>query len=384
MDFVEISIYNDSASMNNLSESAQQGRQSLKEFQKLFNPHIEAYLKRMQEKIHGEFDMDITKKAFDVFVDYATRDCKRLRASFVHFTHKMYGNPNEEAAIQAGIVIELEHAHLLMIDDYMDRSEFRRGGISAHREFENYYKEANYKGAELDHFGNSISVNASLVGGYLGQHLITELKVPDSVKVRFLENLDRNLIVTGIGQITDITNAYKPDVTENEVLKMLKWKTGVYTYENPIQTGAILANASDEELNKLAEFAIPGGIAFQLQDDILGMFGDSEVMGKSAMDDLMEGKYTLLVHNALKNGSKEQVEFLRKCLGNKNINKDDHEKVKQIITECGALEYTRNKALELTKQAKESLTNYADKAQLNNEGLDYLLNISDFVIERQK
>lgn len=369
--------------MSNLSASAQKGKQTLKDFQKIFNPEIEKYLEYMQTKIHGEFDMEVTKKAFDVFVDYSTREAKRLRASFVYYVHKMYNGKQEKGALQAGIVIELEHAHLLMVDDFMDRSKSRRGGPSAHLEFEKYYREANYSGANIEHFGNSISVNASLIGAYLGQHLLAEMEATADTRLRFLENLNRNLVITGIGQITDVTNAYRPSVSEEDVMKMLKWKTGVYTYENPIHTGAILAEAPDEELEKLAEFAIPGGISFQIQDDILGMFGDAKEMGKSAMDDLAEGKYTLLIHKALEKANEKQLQIIRRNLGRANITEQDHEDVKKVIVDTGALEYTRNKALELVKQAKDSLARNKDESW-NMEGFDYLNNIADYVIERKK
>ena len=367
--------------MAQLSESALRGKKSIKEFQKMFNPHIEEYLERMQQKIHGEFDIDITKRAFDVFVDYSTRECKRLRASFTYYVNKMFNGEKEKPAIQAGTIIEIEHAALLVADDFMDKSRFRRGGPAAHREFQKYFIDNGFYGNDEKHFGDSISASLSLIGAYLGEHLLAEMDTDPKTKFRFSENLNRNLIVTGLGQITDIVNSHKPNVTEDNVMKMLKWKTGVYTYQNPIQTGAILAGASDEEVNMLEGYAIPGGISFQIQDDILGMFGDAKVMGKSAMDDLTEGKYTLLIHKALENGDEKQQKIIRQNLGNPDATTQDHEDVKKVIEDTGSLEYSRKKALKLTTEAKDFLTKNKDD-NWNEEGYNYLLDIATYVIER--
>ncbi len=368
--------------MQNLSATAQKGRQTIKEFQTLFEPHIEEYFEKQLNRIEDEFDNGYSRYCIEIYKEICTRKAKRLRASFIYYVYKMFNGPNNNTAIDMGIIIELMHANWLIIDDFMDLSDTRRGGAAAHKILAQYHKEHHFKNLDSDHFGDALAVNIGVTGIFMATNLLLGLDLENGIIKELAKNISQKMEITAHGQITDVFNAVGVQVSEENVLKMLKWKTGVYTYENPIHIGAILAGATDKDLNKLSEYAIPGGISFQIQDDILGMFGNSEIMGKSAMDDLREGKYTLLVHKALENANQKQREILDKNIGNRNLTSEDHELVKKIIEDTGSLDYSKQKAKELVEQAKQSLVkNYDPK--WNQEGLDFLNNIADYVIERE-
>ena len=367
--------------MQNLSTTAKKGSQTIKEFQTLFEKHIKKYFDEQLVRIEKEFDNGYSKYCIELYKEMCTRKAKRLRASFIYYVYKMLNGANATTAIEMGIIIELMHANWLIIDDFMDLSDTRRGGAAAHKILSQYHKDHNFKNLDSDHFGDAIAVNIGVAGIFMATNLLLGLDLENGITRELAKNISQKMEITAHGQITDVFNAVGIQVSEENVLKMLKWKTGVYTYENPIHLGAIMAGANEDALKKLSEYAIPGGISFQIQDDILGMFGDSEVMGKSAMDDLKEGKYTLLIHKALENADEKQREILNKQVGNRNLTSEEHELVKKIIEDTGSLEYSKLKAKELVEQAKQSLVkNY--NPMWNQEGLDYLNNIADYVIER--
>ena len=363
-----------------LSDSAKNGKKALKDFQKLFNPCVESYFETHTEEIKKEVDTPLTTTALLSFKDLATRKCKRLRASFVYHTYKMFGGPDQDLALNLGIVIELVHAYLLAVDDFMDVSTYRRGGLTTHEFFKKEYESKSYFRGDPIHYGNAIAVNVGLIGCHMAMNLLNSLKIDDTLRTRISHNLNHRFELTGYGQMIDVTNSYRPNVTEQDVLDMLKWKTGVYTYENPIHTGALAAGATKRRLNELSEFAISGGISFQIQDDILGMFGDPKILGKSVMDDLKEGKYTLLIHKALENATPAEKKIIEKNLGNRNATDKDHNDVKQVIKSTGSLDYSKQVANDLVTKAIDGLNK--NFSGVDNKGKDYLVNIATYVVER--
>src|SRR4030042_6057598 len=110
---------------------------------------------------------------------------------------------------------------------------------------------------------------------------------------------------------------YKKKTTEKEVLKMYEYKTAKYTIEGPLHLGAILAGADDKLLKTFSAYAIPVGIAFQIQDDILGLFGDEKKLGKPVGSDIRQGKFTILAAKAVEKASGKQKKIIKNILGKK-------------------------------------------------------------------
>jgi len=354
----------------------------LEDFQKQINPLINEYFDKKileAEKIYPQTALEALK----VYRDVTTRGAKRARAAFAYMTYKMYGGTNLDEALKMGIVLELVHSYLLILDDFMDDSNIRRGDPTAHIMFKDYAKKHNFQSMDKSHFGESLAVTIAAAGFHMAMQILNELKFNDDVIERLSQNLNQKIEITAYGQIIDVANAASQNSSEEDVLKMLEWKTGVYTYENPIHIGAIMAGAdSPKELKALSEYAIPAGIAFQIQDDILGVFGKEEELGKSVKSDIAEGKYTLLVNYALEKGDSVQQEFLRSMLGNKSISDKELEQVRDIFISTKALERSREKAHELVLKAKGSLVKNHNPIW-KSEGLDYLNGIAEYMIERK-
>lgn len=370
--------------MSEISLEAEAGKQRLKEFRQEFEPYIKNYFIEQKNEFKDYLTKDYLEFGYDMINDIALRDAKRLRASFVYYVAQLFGDNKSEDRLKLGVVIEVIHAYLLILDDFMDMSDTRRGGLTGHKMYEAYFKEHNFVGDDALHFGNSMSSTVAIIAANMAAELLTTLDIEPNIILNLSKMIHKKIAITGYGQLEDVVNSVTPGVTEDDVMSMLEHKTGVYTYENPIHCGAILAGVTDQKtLDELTSFAIPAGIAFQIWDDVLGMFGDPATTGKSAMDDLREGKYTLLVHKVLENGSAEQVKVLKSHLGNRQVSTVQHAEVKKIIEDTGSLEYSRRKAEELIAQAHSALES-AKQLDWNQEAYEYLLGISKYTIERSK
>lgn len=352
----------------------------LKELQPEVGKEINRYFTQQLEEIKKKYSRH-SILPIEILHDISTRGAKRLRAAFVYYGYQMLGGTDLNAAMKLASIIEIVHAYLLVIDDFMDMSDQRRGGSTAHKILEKHHIDQNYK-YNASHFGNSIAVNVGIAGSHMAMQWLSELDIDVEKRVAISQNLNMMLVVTAHGQINDVINAYIPEVTEADVINVLKWKTAAYTYENPLHTGAILAGASQEDLNTLSQFATWGGVAFQVKDDILGTFGETDVTGKSDMDDMKEGKMTLLTVKALEKASPAQKETLTKALGNYELTDELHNDAKQIILETGALAFSEQIAQQYTERALKELS-AGKKDYWNEDFYDFIAGICDYVLKRK-
>jgi geranylgeranyl diphosphate synthase type I len=186
------------------------------------------------------------------------------------------------------------------------------------------------------------------------------------------------MLKTAAGQMLDVEVSLKRNgFDEQDSIKISHYKTAHYTIIGPMQLGAILAGAEGELLEKIEEFGKNLGIAFQIQDDILGVFGDEKTLGKSVTSDVEEGKNTLLISHALKHADTKQKAFLEMHYGKGELTEENFAKLKQILETTGALDYSRQKAVKyvsLAKQVIPELTGNKQHVQLLSELADFLIN----------
>jgi len=159
-------------------------------------------------------------------------------------------------------------------------------------------------------------------------------------------------------------------------------KTAIYTYENPLHIGAILAGTNKDKLELLSKYALPGGIAFQLQDDILGLFGTPEETGKPNFSDLRQGKMSLLILKALEEASIDQKRVIAKAWGNDKVSKNQAEAVRKIVVETGSLDYSRRIAIKWARKAQLAIPEMV-KRGWNKNSINYLDGIAQYMVERR-
>lgn len=342
---------------------------------------IEKYIKsKYGDLIKGYHS--VSDKGIDLFADYILRPAKRLRGSFIIEAYSMFQPTSSiDKIYDVSIAIEMIHAYLLLIDDFNDKSDIRRTQPTGHRIFEQYFKDNNLRG-DAQHFGYSLSTLSSLIGMHHAINLIIDMDIEERLKTKIIKTINDTVNITAVGQSRDIFNGSDINAIEESVIKVHEYKTAYYTYHNPIQLGCILANQPDDTLDKFKGYTIPAGIAFQIQDDILGVFGDPKDTGKSNMDDIVEGKATLLTTYARQKSNSNQLKILNKGLGNRDLDQKTFKDIQNIIIETKALEYSKQKALELVTSAKEHMYKAFGEYK-DTDGFKFIVGIADYMIERK-
>lgn len=248
-----------------------------------------------------------------------------------------------EQALTLGAALECFHAAALVHDDIIDRSETRRGRSSVHYSFTQMHQERKWRGS-ASHFGLSAAV---LVGDLL-QFWADELfscALTDSEEASILcqrvyPHIHRMRTEVAYGQYFDTLEEQHTHFAEYSVqlertTRILLYKTAKYTVEAPLLIGASLLGASPTLLEALSEFAIPAGVAFQLRDDLLGVFGDPKITGKPAGDDLITGKRTVLTALTRKSLSDSQRQLFDELLGT-DLSAEQVRMLQKTMIESGA------------------------------------------------
>jgi len=218
---------------------------------------------------------------------------KRLRPQFCFAGWLVAGgSPDEPAIVPAAAALEWLQGSALVHDDLMDGSDTRRGRPSVHRAFEATHRLERREG-DAAGFGESVAV---LLGDLMLSWCDELFRASDLPTVpTALAYLDLCKTEVVAGQFLDVVGQTRDTLSVEEAMRVVRFKSAKYTVERPLHMGAALAGGDDELIGALSEVALPLGEAFQLRDDVLGVFGDPAVTGKPAGDDLREGKRTVLI-----------------------------------------------------------------------------------------
>lgn len=353
-------------------------QKKLVEYDKLIDKDIALYVENVQRSTLKKYGKN-SREASDAYLEVLARGGKHIRGALVMCGYEMLGGSDTKMIVQAARALEMIHTYLLIIDDINDRSATRRGGPSAHKLIAQKHQAHKLLG-DSEHFGESIAMNAALVGSHSAQTLLANLDVESDILIKALSVLNDALITTAHGQFNDLYNEVNPSVSDQDVMNVMEWKTAYYTFLNPLTFGMVLAGADYGSTDAIAPYALNAGLAFQLTDDILGTFGTEFESGKSPMDDMREGKRTLLVNYALKHADAGDVKFLQSMLGNQKLTKTEFKRCQNIIESSGALVSARTQAEKLVEQAIDAL----DKTRKywNDEGVKFLTGLSQYLLER--
>lgn len=321
-----------------------------------YKPLIDAEMKRFMAEAPELFGVELSdhsRQALQHLADYSTRAGKRIRGSLAALTYDTAaGTEHAEQAIQLGVVLELMQNYLLIVDDVMDKSALRRGQPTLH---ELYRELAIDFGGE--HEANMLAINIGCLAQHLANLLLARIDVPADRLQQALRILHTNIGITGFGQLDDLYQQAGRDVSDDDVMRKYRSKSSYYTFVNPLQLGFVLSGTVDAgTLTACAEFGAPAGIAFQLHDDYLGIFADSDTSGKPNLDDLREGKFTLLIQHGLEHADAQGQKTLRAALGNPQAGAADLQAVKKVLTDSGAKDYNQQQASSFAEQAKQQLT----------------------------
>ena len=314
------------------------------------------------------------------------RGGKRFRATFCWEGWRAVAEedrPGWEAAADGVVTVasalEVFHAAALVHDDLIDSSDTRRGAPSAHRRFEEVSRENGYAG-DAEGFGRAAAI---LLGDLLqswSDDLFTEgvraLPAPAAAEAR--AEFEQMRIDVTAGQFLDLVEERAwPNVPQEDALlraqRVILYKSAKYSVEAPLIIGASLGGASLAQVASLRDFALPLGIAFQLRDDLLGVFGDPSVTGKPAGDDLVEGKRTVLIALARQEMAPGPRRLLDELLGDPDLDAEQIALLQATLRESGAEDRVETMIEENVRAARIAL----EEAPINDDARDRL----DLLIE---
>ncbi len=290
------------------------------------------------------------------FVDYLNNGGKRIRSFLVTTAFDAVGgNPADGNIIRASLAIELLHNGSLLHDDVIDKDETRRGKPSYHVIFRNLYKEKKSNSPiKAQDFGEAISIFAGDLCFPFAIESIIQSGFPAEYSIKALHAFSEAFRDVIDGVIIETGDTILSESTEKDYEKMVYLKTGALI-RKAVEIGAILGKGTESQTNALIGYCVGIGKAFQIQDDILGIFGDVEKLGKPVGGDIRENKQTILRIFAMKNATPKQRKCLTKLMGKENISEDELKDVKNIYRETGALESSKNLVKKSTDEAIASL-----------------------------
>lgn len=264
---------------------------------------------------------------------------KRLRPAFLYWGWRATGRPHTPAVVSAAASLELLQASALVHDDVMDSSDLRRGRPSAHRRFQALHESSGWHGSAAQ-FGEGAAIllgNLLLIwsgemwrtSGLPAEALAAAQPVHDHMRTELM-----------CGQYLDLLEQANGENTFDSALRVALYKSGKYSVEQPLRLGLTLGAAGNAPwIDELCEgYGTRVGIAFQLRDDILGVFGDPAATGKPAGDDLREGKRTMLIAKALAAASPVEAEQVRRLLGDPELDASGVAALRTIIADTGAVQ----------------------------------------------
>jgi geranylgeranyl diphosphate synthase, type I len=321
-----------------------------------------------------------TLELIDGVGQLATQGGKRLRPALVYYTYRACGGETDGDVLPLALATELLHTYLLIHDDIMDHAEVRRGLPAAHVRFREAHREHGLHGDAAD-FGRSVAILLGDLAQSWAVELASSVSAGRGPASRELARCFSAMCQEVIGgQYLELLVAQRRAATEEELLRVLRLKSGRYTAERPIQLGALLAGASPETLAGLSRYGAVLGEAFQLQDDLLGMFGDPETVGKPVDADLKEGKLTFLIHHAVSRATPEQRRVLDAALGNPDATSEQSAAALRVIAETGARDAVSAMIDERLRAARSALA----ALDLRPGGRLFLAGLIGYLRERER
>jgi len=320
--------------------------------QNLKNKVDAALTKYLNSKI-AEYNLtDIDAILGKSIKEFILRDGKRIRpilflVSYLGFTRNKRLKSDQ---LKTALAFELLHDFLLIHDDIIDNSNTRRGKPTLHKIFQSAFGQS-------EKIGKDLSIVAADIIFAIAVDAFLSIKANPIYKQAALKVFLKTTILTGVGEFKDVCSGFTPigRIKAKQIHLNYKLKTAEYTFKAPLVCGCILGASPAKEIKKFTTYAQLLGQAFQIQDDLRGLFEPPKKIGKSVLSDIIESKKTLPMFLAYNKASASERKFIGACLGNKNLTITHLKKIRQIIINTGADNLTKTKIKNLLNQANRIL-----------------------------
>lgn len=339
-----------------------------------------ANIKEIRDKIHIYLESEaffnfVSKYQSDYFAKEYYELLKRyisggkcIRGYLVYLGYVLSGGQAQDEILKAAISYEIFEGSILAHDDIVDKSELRRNIPSMYVHLGNNEE------------GIAKTIFAADAGYFLSNAMLLEMDIDAALLLKAAKYQQKVYSITVSGELKDIGLSYQSEYTKDDVLEMYELKTAAYTTTGPLVLGAILAGADEKLLEALNAIGTYMGVAFQIADDILGIFGDSDAIGKSVTTDAAEGKKTILTAHFNANSTEEERVKFYQVYGNHNLNVADMDYIKEQLTKSGSYAYAQREAQNYITSTKKAI----ERLNAGNETKEMLHKLCDYMILRKK
>jgi len=313
---------------------------------------IESEFLKFLGDIERSYRLDsISPLLYKAINEFAGRSGKRIRPTLFVVSYLGYCRKPAPLLYRSASSLEMLHDFMLVHDDIIDRSDTRRGKPSMHVVFDKYIRSK--QGTKFS--GEDLAIIAGDVMYAMALHAFLSIKEKPENKEAAFRKLIEAALYTGTGEFNELILSIKKieNVTKEDIYRVYDLKTANYTFSTPLVMGAILAGAKKSEVNRLFDYGICLGRAFQIKDDILGTFSEESESGKSNTTDLQEAKNTILVWYAYKNSNPQDKLAIKKILSAKRVSKKELLSMRSIISRSGSLSFARSEIAALRKKAEK-------------------------------
>ena len=321
--------------------------------------------------------------AIDALVDFVLGGGKRIRPTFAWWGWRGAGGEasgeRADAALKAVSSLEFLQACALIHDDIMDSSDMRRGRPTVHVAFAEKHREQGWLG-ESGQFGAAAAILIGDLAMTWAEDMFASagLTARMAAEARVPWQAMRSEVLAG--QYLDVLAQARGDESTATAEAVAEMKTAAYTVERPLHLGVALAGADPHTVGAVRRFGADIGVAFQLRDDLLGVYGDTRATGKPAGDDLREGKRTLLVALGLAKAEPAGATVLRDALGDPALSEQTIERVREILVDAGAVTAVEQRIGTLTASAMAAL----DEAHLTEPAATKLAELAVAATSRDR
>jgi geranylgeranyl diphosphate synthase type I len=332
---------------------------------------LAAFLARQRTKLAGiDPALDDVAAAVEAFV---LGGGKRLRPAFAYWGYRGAGGADTDPVVATVSALELVQASALIHDDVMDASDTRRGEPSMHRRFAAHHRTAGWHG-DPDGFGTAAAILLGDLCLVWSDEMLHSGGLDAATLARARPVFDEMRTEVTAGQYLDMLTQATGDTSVERAGTVARFKSAKYTVERPLLLGAALADAPRQIATAYSGYGLPLGEAFQLRDDLLGVFGDPARTGKPAGDDLREGKRTYLVAAAYEAADEAARKALAAGLGDRDLDGAGVARLREIITATGAVARTERRIDDLTAAGLAALHAVADA--LDPEAVEVLTELA--------
>jgi len=310
---------------------------------------------------------------------FILRGGKRLRPTLMILGYRAGGGKDINKALDIALSLEVFHNFVLIHDDVMDGDLKRYGGANITGIYNKRFAKQLDSRSAL-HTAESVAILAGELNELFTFEILTDLDEDPSIIFEMMRHFNKTLFETGAGQQLDVMSEIRGDLNLAKIEKVNYYKTAQYTITSPLSLGLIAAGGNKEMDKKFSEFGSELGKAFQLADDLLGMFGSTKQTGKPVGSDIREGKQTLLMYHAKKLCSPAQWRMVQSRLGRDTISLEDVKIVRNILKDCGA----QAKVSVAANDYLQKSLNILDQMQLEEETSELLASFANYCVQRKK